>query len=122
MSRRHGRRYRVPPKEDPLWLQGLKEVRKTIEATMRMAESQRTIPPNWDMGDRARPKKSDEMTLEEAAEALGIEQDSDLQTAKEAFRKLAKEYHPDHNKSPDAHKKFIKIRMAYEVFEKEWSE
>jgi DnaJ-domain-containing protein 1 len=122
MVRRHGRRYRIEEKEpEPMWLQGLKELRKTIEATARMADSQRTIPTNYDIGDRARGKQSGEMTLEEAAEVLGIEPDSNLQVAKDAYHKLAKEFHPDTNKSPDAHKKFIKVRTAYDVFKQEWS-
>ncbi|MFN6946724.1 MAG: DnaJ domain-containing protein [Cytophagaceae bacterium] len=34
---------------------------------------------------------------------------------KKAYRQKAKECHPDVNNSPDAHKKFMQIRMAYEI-------
>lgn len=46
---------------------------------------------------------------------LGIERDADLESIKKAYRELAKKYHPDINKSPDAHQKFIEITEAYEV-------
>jgi hypothetical protein len=45
---------------------------------------------------------------------LGLERDADLESIKKAYRELAKKYHPDINKSTDAHKKFIEISEAYE--------
>lgn len=44
---------------------------------------------------------------------LGVNPDSDKQTIKKAYRKLALEFHPDRNKSPNAHEKFIEINEAY---------
>lgn len=47
---------------------------------------------------------------------LNISRDCDATTIKKAYRKLAKEYHPDRN--PDdktAHEKFQEIGAAYEV-------
>jgi molecular chaperone DnaJ len=38
---------------------------------------------------------------------------------KRAFRKLARQYHPDVNKSPDAHKHFQEINEAYQVLSNE---
>ena len=35
-------------------------------------------------------------------EVLGIEKNADQDTIKKAYRTLAKKYHPDINKSPDA--------------------
>jgi DnaJ-domain-containing protein 1 len=123
MVRRHGRRYRFreEPEPEPLWIQGMKEVRKIIEATARVAEANRNIPTNFEIDGQGR-RKPGEMSIDEAAKILGIDPSSDLPTAKEAFRKLAKEYHPDHNKSQDAYKNFIKIRTAYDVFCKECPE
>lgn len=46
---------------------------------------------------------------------LGVSRDSDQAEIKKAYRKLAKEYHPDHNKSSDAEDKFKEIGEAYEV-------
>jgi len=48
-------------------------------------------------------------------EILGIEQDASLEEIKATYRQLAKRYHPDLNKSPDAHDRFIEITEAYEV-------
>jgi len=48
-------------------------------------------------------------------QTLGIEKSASAQDIKRAYRKLAKEWHPDHNKSAEAETKFKEIREAYEV-------
>ena len=48
-------------------------------------------------------------------EVLGIEKGASEDEIKKAFRKLAKKYHPDVNKAPDAEEKFKEINEAYEV-------
>ena len=45
---------------------------------------------------------------------LGINQNTNLSEIKQAYRQKAKEFHPDINKLPDAHEKFIEINEAYE--------
>lgn len=46
---------------------------------------------------------------------LGINQNASLKEAKEAFKQLAKKYHPDTNKSPDAEAKFKEINQALDM-------
>ncbi len=46
---------------------------------------------------------------------LGVDRDATEAKIKSAYRKLARQYHPDVNKSPDAVKKFKDINEAYEV-------
>lgn len=46
---------------------------------------------------------------------LGVERDATESKIKSAYRKLARQYHPDVNKSPDAVNKFKDINEAYEV-------
>ncbi|PWZ58336.1 Chaperone protein dnaJ A6, chloroplastic [Zea mays] len=46
---------------------------------------------------------------------LNIRRDSTLQEIKSAYRILARKYHPDMNKSPEAEEKFKEISAAYEV-------
>ena len=46
---------------------------------------------------------------------LGVERSADEAKIKSAYRKLARKYHPDVNKSPDAVAKFKDINEAYEV-------
>lgn len=48
-------------------------------------------------------------------ELLGVERNAPMEEIKEAFRKLARIYHPDINKSSDAEKKFGEITEAYSV-------
>ncbi|MCE5292248.1 MAG: molecular chaperone DnaJ [Nocardiaceae bacterium] len=46
---------------------------------------------------------------------LGVAKNANEQELKRAYRKLAREYHPDVNKGEDAHEKFKEISQAYEV-------
>ncbi len=48
-------------------------------------------------------------------EVLGVATSADKATLKKAFRKLAQQYHPDVNSSPDAEIKFKEINEAYQV-------
>lgn len=48
-------------------------------------------------------------------EVLGVSKNATKQEIKKAYRKLAKQYHPDKNKSADAEEKFKEIQEAYDV-------
>jgi molecular chaperone DnaJ len=48
-------------------------------------------------------------------EVLGIEKEADAATIKSAYRKLARQYHPDINKNEGAEDQFKEIAEAYEV-------
>src|SRR5690606_31699886 len=50
---------------------------------------------------------------------LNVPFDADLTTIKKSYRQLALRYHPDKNKSSDAHEKFVVIVEAYEVLSNE---
>ncbi|CAL8128985.1 unnamed protein product [Orchesella dallaii] len=46
---------------------------------------------------------------------LGVPKNASLKDVKKAYYELAKKYHPDTNKAPDAQKKFQDVSEAYEV-------
>lgn len=51
---------------------------------------------------------------EESCDLLGVGYNADKYEIKLAYRKKAKQYHPDLNKSPDATRMFQQINNAYE--------
>ena len=55
------------------------------------------------------------MNKKDYYEDLGVPKDADDKTIKSAFRKLAKQYHPDVSKEPDAAEKFKEAQEAYAV-------
>ena len=55
------------------------------------------------------------MKYKDYYEILGVDKNADSATIKSAYRKLARKYHPDVNKAPEAQSKFKDINEAYEV-------
>lgn len=62
------------------------------------------------------PPKADPVlhTLERCYALLGVDADSDKETIRKAYRLLARRYHPDLNRSPDATLKMQQINEAYD--------
>ncbi|HXK95458.1 MAG TPA: DnaJ domain-containing protein, partial [bacterium] len=48
-------------------------------------------------------------------EILGVKRDASEEEIKKAYRKLARKYHPDMNKDPEAENRFKEINEAHEV-------
>lgn len=77
-------------------------------------------------GSRGQNAYSQVAMADEYAKILGVNKEDDLATIKKAYRKLAKEYHPDKMASqgmPDdymkfANEKIAKINEAYDYFKK----
>jgi molecular chaperone DnaJ len=55
------------------------------------------------------------MTQRDYYEILGVPRTASPDDLKAAFRRLARQYHPDVNKSPDAEEKFKELNEAYAV-------
>jgi curved DNA-binding protein CbpA len=56
--------------------------------------------------------------LKDYYKILNVKQDASLLKIKKAFRKLARELHPDVNKSSNAHNEFVELNEAYRVLSK----
>lgn len=54
-------------------------------------------------------------TKKDYYEILGVPRNASQEEIKKAFRRLARKYHPDLNKSPEAQEKFKEINEAYQV-------
>lgn len=67
----------------------------------------------------ANPTSEFKNKYEESCKLLGVDYSSDKYQVKLAYRKKAKEYHPDINKAPDATRKFQQINDAYEFLSDE---
>jgi DnaJ family protein C protein 16 len=48
-------------------------------------------------------------------EELGVSRDASPEQIKKAYRKLAKQWHPDRNREEGANDKFMKINEAYQT-------
>jgi len=46
---------------------------------------------------------------------MGVARDATADQIKQAYRKLARKYHPDVSKEPDAEQRFKEVGEAYEV-------
>ncbi|NLB00200.1 MAG: J domain-containing protein [Methanomicrobiales archaeon] len=53
--------------------------------------------------------------METHYDILGVSPDAAPDEIRAAYRKLAKQYHPDMNPDPDAGERFIAIQQAYET-------
>lgn len=53
------------------------------------------------------------MTVDEALEILQVRENAEPEVVQAAYKRLAAKYHPDRNRSPDAHQHLVSINAAY---------
>lgn len=59
------------------------------------------------------------MSKRDYYEVLGVSKNASAEDIKKAYRKLARQYHPDVNKAADAEEKFKEVKEAYDVLSDE---
>ncbi|WP_026674633.1 molecular chaperone DnaJ [Alkalihalobacterium bogoriense] len=55
------------------------------------------------------------MSKRDYYDVLGVDKNASVDEVKKAYRKLARQYHPDVNKAPDATEKFKEVKEAYDT-------
>lgn len=55
------------------------------------------------------------MSKRDYYDVLGVDKNTSVDEVKKAYRKLARKYHPDVNKEPDAEAKFKEVKEAYDT-------
>lgn len=81
-----------------------------LKGTWRVA----TLDGDAQAGHRARMTPDQVVELDESYVVLGVSADDDKETVKKAYRLLARRYHPDSNKSPEATEQMQRINTAYQ--------
>jgi molecular chaperone DnaJ len=59
--------------------------------------------------------RGDILSKRDLYEVLGLDRNTSAEDVKKAYRKLARQYHPDVNKAADAEAKFKEVKEAYDV-------
>ena len=73
----------------------------------------------WDYGTNFNPNLGFKNEYEKSCEILGVPYNADKAQIRTAYRRKAKEYHPDLNKAPTAAQMFNEINKAYEFLSEE---
>jgi curved DNA-binding protein len=83
---------------------------------MKAAEAEARSPRHAQRRRRSGgPEERDPLDYKDYYGALKVKKDASQDDIQKAYRKLARKFHPDVNKSPDSERRFKEIGEAYEV-------
>src|SRR5436190_12393120 len=97
------------------WVWSARPAWTTRERSPPCAPWRGTWAISWRRVDWLRTDRTQDAVAKDYYGTLGIRRDATPDEIKRAYRKLAREYHPDVNPDPAAQERFKEINAAYEV-------
>ncbi len=88
--------------------------RKPVEQISNLFNCATSLETQCHLGETV-PYDCVRMSKRDYYEVLGVAKKAGDDEIKSAYRRLARQFHPDVNKAPDAQKKFTEIQHAYDV-------
>ncbi len=88
---------------------------KTIESLMKFGFVCPDAVQDDESKKKQKPKLRVSVHLPDYYAELNLTKEAADQDIQHAYRVLAREYHPDHNKNPEAQQRFVNITQAYKV-------
>jgi hypothetical protein len=110
-------RYGKPINMGDIWCDIVHVDAQHVKGTWRIADFERRTQSSQESDSTGYSRfrvSVDRNSMQIYYELLGISRDADWEAVKRAYRQLAREFHPDINKTPEAHERMQQINRAYD--------
>jgi DnaJ-domain-containing protein 1 len=104
---------------DPASVAHAEEANEAAKVKAKADAGEPQAPGAGQPGTDGRPPLTAAVDVEDLYAMLGVERNAPESAIKKAYHRMALEYHPDRNQSPDAARKFAEISKAYSVLRDE---
>ncbi len=107
-------RYGPPINMADIWCDVVHVDAQHVKGTWRIAEFERRTQNRRESSGSGTRVSAERNSVFVYYDILGVRQDADWETVKKAYRQLAREFHPDINKTPEATERMQQINKAYD--------